>query len=153
MQNEKALDHGLTRPGVTLDVTRGAVRLMLDMGLSPILEFKLPNGRRADVAALDRKGGLVIIEVKSCQADFDVDAKWGEYLEFCDSFYFAVSEQFPMAVLPESEGLIIADGYGGAVIRPPEVRKLATARRKALTLRFARQAAVRSLRSGEATEE
>jgi hypothetical protein len=101
------------------------------------------NGRRADVVGIDRAGRLAIAEIKSCQADFDADGKWSDYLPFCDLFYFAVADDFPRAILPEGEGLIIADGFGGAVVRDSVERPLAAARRKAVTLRFARQAAAR----------
>lgn len=135
----------IERPQTTLDVTRGVVRLFQNHGLSCLAEFKLPNGGRADVAGLDKKGRLVIAEIKSCQADYAVDQKWDDYLEYCDAFYFAVTESFPRNLLPENEGLIIADGFGGAIIREADERPLNAARRKALTLRFARQAAQRAV--------
>ena len=133
------------RPDRTLALTKGVTRLFLDMGLSPLCEFRLANGRRADVAALDRQGRLTIAEIKSCRADFDVDDKWPDYLEFCDRFYFAVDPAFPQDILPHTEGLIIADEYGAAISRTAEERPLVAARRKAVTLRFARQAAQRAL--------
>lgn len=153
MQNISSSSAGHTRPDVTLSVTRGVVRLCMNMGFCPLLEFKLANGRRADVAALDRKGKLTIIEVKSCKEDFEVDHKWQDYLEYCDEFFFAVAEDFPMALLPEETGLIIADGFGGAVVRPAIADPLAAARRKAVTLRFARQSALRAINVGEPTDE
>ena len=133
------------RPDVTAALTRGALRLFLDLGLAPLAEFRLPNGRRADLAGLDPKGRLVIAEVKSCRADFEADGKWGDYLDYCDAFYFAVGQDFPKELLPMEEGLILADAYGGAVMRAAQERPLAAARRKAITLRFARQAASRML--------
>ena len=87
---------------------------------------------------------FVIAEIKSCEADFAADEKWEDYLGFCDEFYFAVSADFPRAMLPVSEGLIIADGFGGSIIRPSLERAMAPARRKSITLRFARQAAART---------
>lgn len=129
------------RPDITAALTRGTARLMRDMGLSVITEFKLPNGRRADLCGLCPKGNLVIVEVKSCREDLAVDDKWPQYKDFCDRFYFAVSEIFPFELLPEDEGLIVADGFGGAILREGQAHKLAAARRKATTLRFARQAA------------
>ena len=126
---------------------RGAARLLLDLGVSAIPEFTLPCGRRADLAGLGRKGEVVIVEVKSGIADFRADMKWPEYYDWCDRFYFAVSERFPSDVLPEQTGLIIADGFGGAVVRESPIQTLAPARRKSLTLRFARNAAERALRA------
>ena len=135
-----------SRPETTLSVTRGAARLLADMGYAPLLEVCLPNGRRADVMALGRKGDIVICEVKSGIDDFRVDQKWPEYAPFCDAFFFAVAPEFPQAILPEEPGLICADAFGGAVIRDAPVLPLAPARRKALTLAFARLGAMRTLR-------
>lgn len=132
------------RPDVTAALTRGVIRLFADLGLASLAEFRLPNGRRADVAGLDRRGRLVIAEVKSCQADFDADEKWMDYLDYCDAFYFAVGREFPLNLLPAAEGMIIADAYGGVVLRESQERAMAAARRKAITLRFARQAAARA---------
>ncbi len=146
MQNVNIASLEPARPDRTLALTRGVVRLFMDMGLSPIAEFKLANGRRADIAALDRKGQLTIVEVKSCRADFEVDDKWPDYLDYCDRFYFAVDTDFPRELLPDEEGLIIADSFGAMVSRPSQHRPLVAARRKAVTLRFARQAAYQALR-------
>lgn len=132
------------RPEITSALTRGVSRLFRDLGLAPMAEFRLPNGRRADMAGLCPKGRLVIAEIKSCEADFTADEKWEDYLGFCDEFYFAVNADFPRALLPGAEGLIIADGFGGAIVRPSVERAMASARRKAITLRFARQAAART---------
>ncbi|MEM8936332.1 MAG: MmcB family DNA repair protein [Pseudomonadota bacterium] len=135
---------GTSRPDETAILTRGVMRLFIDHGLSPLCEFKLANGRRADVAGVDRQGALWIAEVKSCRADFEGDRKWPDYLDYCDAFFFDVSPSFPQDILPTSEGLILADAFGAAIHRPAEPRKLAAARRKATTLRFARQSAMRA---------
>ena len=135
-----------SRPETTLGVTRGAARLLADMGYAPLLEVCLPNGRRADVMALGRKGDIVIVEVKSGVEDYRVDRKWPEYAPFCDAFFFAVAPEFPQGVLPDEPGLIVADAFGGAVIRDAPVAALAPARRKALTLAFGRLAALRTMR-------
>lgn len=135
------------RPDVTLALTKGVMRLFGDMGLTPLAEFKLANGRRADVAAIDRRGKITIAEVKSCRADFETDQKWPEYLDYCDRFYFAVDPAFPIEMLPKDEGLIVADSYGAMISRTADERTLVAARRKAVTLRFARQAARRALQA------
>ena len=125
---------------------RGAARLLLDLGITAIPEFTLPSGRRADLAGLGPKGEIVIVEIKSGIADFKADQKWPEYFDWCDRFYFAVSERFPHSILPEQTGLIIADAFGAGIIRECDPVPLASARRKSLTLRFARNAAERVLR-------
>ncbi|QQQ17422.1 DNA repair putative endonuclease MmcB [Brevundimonas vitis] len=135
-----------SRPETTQAVTRGAARLLLDMGYAPLMEVCLPNGRRADVMALGPRGDIVICEVKSGLDDYRVDRKWGEYGPFCDAFYFAVAPEFPVDVLPDQPGLIVADGFGGAVVREAPVEALSPARRKALTIAFGRLGAMRSMR-------
>lgn len=133
-----------SRPETTDAVTRGAGRLMSSLGLAPLLEVGLPNGRRADIMALGPRGEIVIVEVKSGLLDFRTDRKWGEYLPYCDAYYFAVAPEFPRDILPPEPGLIVADAFGGAVLREAPATPLAPARRKALTLAFARLAATRA---------
>jgi len=116
---------------------------MNDMGLAPLLEFRLTNRRRVDVAALDRDGKFTVIEVKSSLTDFRTDGKWQEYLPFCDFFYFAVNPDFPQEHLPDDAGLIVADPYGAQILRlAPEVSMNGN-RRRTQTLRFARTGASR----------
>lgn len=128
---------------------RGAARLLWQMGFSAIPEFILPDGRRADLAALGRKGEITIVEIKSGIADFRADNKWQNYSGYCDRIYFAVSQRFPHDLIPEESGLIVADAFGGAILRESPALTLAPARRKALTLRFARAAADRLMRVEE----
>jgi hypothetical protein len=135
----------ISRPEVTSAVTRGAARLFVALGYAPLLEVGLPNGRRADIMAIGPRGQIAVAEVKSGLPDFQADRKWHEYGPFCDAFYFAVTPEFPREVLPEEPGLIVADGFDGAVLRDPPVSTLTGARRKALTIAFARLAAVRVL--------
>lgn len=136
-----------TRPDVTLAVTRGVCRLWRARAWTPLLEVPLADGRRADVLALADDGTVAIVEVKSSLEDFRTDGKWGDYAAWCDRFYFAVASDFPRGVLPDATGLIIADAFGGDVLRedprPLAETRLAAARRKALLLRCARLGAER----------
>lgn len=93
--------------------------------------------------ALGPKGEFWVVECKSSRADYASDMKWGGYLEWSDRFFWAVDTEFPTNLLPPETGLIIADGFGAEVVRMPGASKLAPARRKAMTLRFARCAATR----------
>ena len=124
-------------------LARGAGRLLADMGYAVLMEFSLAGGRRADVAGLHRSGEIVIVEVKSSANDFRADHKWHEYRAHCDRFYFAVPESFPREMLPSDAGLIVADPFGGTVVRDAEAAPLHASRRRAMTLRFARKAAFR----------
>lgn len=132
-------------PEVTRRVTRGAARLFEDLGCAVVTEFALANGRRADVAALAGDGRIALVEVKSGVPDFRADAKWPEYLDFCDAFYFAVAPDFPRELLPDAGtcGLIVADAWEAAILRPAPERRLPAARRRAVTVRIARVAAQR----------
>lgn len=134
---------GRSLSGVAASLARGVCRYFAAAGYGCLLEVPLKSGRRADVMALDARGGIVIVEIKSGPQDYRTDRKWREYREFCDRFYFAVGEAFPQTLIPSEVGLILADRYGAAAIRDGPVHPLAGARRKAVSLRFARLAALR----------
>lgn len=93
--------------------------------------------------ALGPKGEVWVIECKSSRADFMSDNKWEGYLDWCDRFFWAVGDDFPVDLLPEGTGLIIADAYDAEIIRMAPEYKLAPARRKVLVQKFATHAARR----------
>lgn len=136
-----------TRPKITLAVTQGIVRLCHEMDWMPLTEVTFKNQRRADVLALDKAGKFHLFEVKSSKEDYLVDQKWQDYLDFCDTFSFAVAQDFPMDLIPADVGLTICDQYGWHQARPPYQSPLHASRRKAMTLMFARLAAKRLLES------
>jgi hypothetical protein len=132
--------NGQVRPvpaEVTAAVTRGVCRWFEDIGFTSLVEFKLGNGRRADVVGLNSAGTLLMVEVKSTPEDFRSDVKWLEYVPYCDAFSFAVPPHFPWQILPNDCGVVIADAHSATVVRMAPRHKLHAARRKALTLRFA----------------
>ncbi|ODN70866.1 hypothetical protein A6302_01783 [Methylobrevis pamukkalensis] len=49
----------------------------------------------------------------------------------------------PAEIFPEDAGLLIADGFGAAILREAPDHRLGAAARKAVTLRFAHAAARR----------
>lgn len=122
---------------VTAAVTRGVCRWLGDLGFSTLVEFKLGNGRRADVVGLNEAGTLLMVEVKSTPEDFRGDAKWLEYVPYCDAFSFAVPPHFPWQILPNDVGVVTADAHSAAIMRPARQHRLHASRRKALILRFA----------------
>ena len=130
-------------PSTAADVARGVNRVLIQEGFSPILEFTLGNGRRLDVAALGPDGTMLGVEIKVSVQDLKCDAKWPEYLEFCELFYFAIPPDFPDELVPSGTGLIVADRYGGSIVRPSARSVLHASRRKAVTLSFAKCAAER----------
>lgn len=132
-----------SRAEITAALARGVSRVFADHGMAVLLEVPLANGRRADLMGLAGDGEFWIAETKSCLADYVVDQKWRCYMDYCDRFFFAVAEDFPREHIPEEVGLIVADGFGGAVLRMSPHAPLVGARRKAVTLLFARLAAQR----------
>lgn len=133
----------LTLPERTTAVRREAARLCRQLGWAPLHEVALPNGRRADILALKRDGDFACIEVKSGITDFISDSKWPEYRDFSDALYFAVDTDFPRAILPGDVGLIVAADQEAVVVREAPLHRMAAARRRALTHRFATLAACR----------
>ena len=138
-------------PLIAADVVRGVSRLLFRHDLIALAEVPLGNGRRADIMALDARGHVVIVEIKVSRADLRGDAKWPDYLDYCDRFFWAVPHGFDVApfeevgFLPDCCGLIVADRYDAAILREAAVRPLAAARRKTEVLRFGRRAASRLL--------
>ena len=129
--------------GTAAALTRGVSRALCDLGYTTLAEFTLRSGRRVDVIGLDPAGCIAIVEIKSSVGDFRADRKWRDYTGYCDLFFFAVPEDFPRDILPADCGLMVADGYGPAVLREPPLSKLNPARRRAQILRFAQTAARR----------
>ena len=133
---------------VAADVARGVTRLLCRQDMFAVCEVPLPNGRRADLMAIDGKGGFTIVEIKVAKADLIGDCKWTDYLDYCDRFFWAVPPHLALILeeerfLPGEAGLIVADRYDAAVVREAAHRPLAPARRKAELLNFARRSARR----------
>ena len=135
-------------PPIAGEVARGVTRLFCRRDWFAMCEVPLPNGRRADLMAIDAKGQLTIVEIKVAKADLLGDAKWRDYLDYCDHFFWAgppglAHHTDADSFLPHEAGLIVADRYDAAIVREAALRPLAPARRKAEILRFARRAARR----------
>ena len=147
---EPSLDPGLSsvtepalKPGQLL--ARGVCRHLATHDFAALEEFSPAPGLRVDVIGLGPKGEFWVVECKSSRADFTSDRKWQGYLDWCDRYFWAVDAGFPTELLPEGTGLILADAYDAEVVRMAPEAKLAPARRRALTQRFARHAAWRCL--------
>lgn len=134
----------LRQSPTALRVQRGVMRLLRGAhDFCCYSEVPLANGRRADVLGVGPKGEIWIVEIKSSLIDFQVDRKWPEYREFSDKFFFAKPPELDGEIFPQSEGLIVADGHDGAILRDSPETPMAPARRKALMLKLARMGADR----------
>ena len=134
-----------------LAVARGISRLFARNDIWCLAEMPLRNGRRADLMGIDPRGQVVIVEIKVARADLLGDAKWPDYLEFCDRFFWGLPPGLDRACLETAEfrpdccGVIVADSYDAEILRPAPLRPLAAARRKVEIERLARAALRRQL--------
>lgn len=140
---EPALVNSDSSPGAA-DVARGITRLFARNDIWCLGEVPLRNGRRADLMGIDARGHVVIVEIKVDRGDLLGDGKWGDYLDYCDRFYWGVPPLLDRAPLasdpfrPEACGVIVADGYDGEILRPAPLAPLAAARRKVQVEHLAR---------------
>ena len=95
-----------------LAIARGTARLLRSLGFSCISELPLPSGRRADLVALNERGEIWIVEIKSSIEDLRADQKWPDYRAHCDRLLFAFTQELPCEIFPGGTGLIVADAYG-----------------------------------------
>lgn len=137
--------------GRAIALARGLRRLLRSHGFSSLPELPLPHGRRADLVAFNADGEITIVEIKSSEADYRADGKWRDYLAYCDRFYFGVASDMPLSLFPDDVGLIVADSYGGEILRESPLRRAAPASRRAVLLRFALAAADRLHRHADPT--
>ena len=126
-----------------LAIARGTARLLRSLGFSCISELPLPSGRRADLVALNERGDIWIVEIKSSVEDLRADQKWQDYRMHCDRLFFAFTQDLPCEIFPEGTGLIIADAYGAHMHCEAPEHRLPAATRKSMTVRFAMAAALR----------
>lgn len=126
------------------DVARGIARLFARNDIWCMPEVPIRNGRRADLMGIDARGQVVIVEIKVARGDLLGDAKWPDYLDFCDRFFWGVPPRLDRALLesaayqPETCGVIVADGYDAEILRPAALVPLAAGRRKAQVEHIAR---------------
>jgi hypothetical protein len=125
-------------------VARGISRLFARNDIWCLPEMPLRSGRRADLMGIDAKGQVIIVEIKVSRADLMGDAKWQDYLDHCDRFFWGLAPHLDRACMeseafhPDKCGLIVADGYDAEILRPAPLIPLAAARRKAEVERLAR---------------
>jgi hypothetical protein len=140
---DSALPHDGRQSQTALAVARGTQRLLLSLGLTCLTELPLASGRRADLVAIGNGGEIWIVEIKSSVEDFRADQKWPDYRLHSDRLYFATAQHVPTEIFPEDAGLIVADGFGAAILREAPEHRLHASTRRCVTLAFARAAALR----------
>jgi hypothetical protein len=126
-----------------LGIARGTARLLRSLGFACVSELPLPSGRRADLVALNERGHIWIVEIKSSIEDLRADQKWPDYRAHCDRLLFAFTQDLPCEIFPGETGLIVADAYGAHLFREAPEHRLPAPTRKLMTVRFAIAAAQR----------
>jgi len=126
-----------------LAVARGTARLLRSLGFACVSELPLPSGRRADLVAINERGEIWIVEIKSSVEDLRADQKWPDYRAHCDRLFFAFTQDLPCEIFPADTGLIVADAYGAHMQCAAPEHRLPAATRKSMTIRFALAAAQR----------
>ena len=126
-----------------LAIARGTARLLRSMGFACISELPLPSGRRADLVAINERGEIWIVEIKSSVEDLRADHKWEDYRAHCDRLFFAFTQALPSEIFPDNTGLIVADAYGAHMVCDAPEHRLPAPTRKLMTVRFGMAAASR----------
>lgn len=126
-----------------LAVARGTSRLLRSFGFSCVGEMSLPSGRRADLVAMNARGEIWIVEIKSSVEDLRADHKWHEYRAHCDRLFFAFTSEMNCGLFPSDTGLIVADAYGAYLHCEAPEHRLPAATRKAMIVAFGLLAARR----------
>jgi hypothetical protein len=126
-----------------LAIARGTARLLRSLGFSCVSELSLPSGRRADLVALNERGDIWIVEIKSSVEDLRADQKWQDYRLHCDRLFFAFTRDLPCEIFPADTGLIVADSYGAHLHCDAPEHRLPAPTRKLMTVRFGMAAAQR----------
>jgi hypothetical protein len=126
-----------------LAIARGTARWLRSLGFVSVTELPLPSGRRADLAALNARGDIWIVEIKSSLADLRADRKWQDYRAHCDRLLFAFTQDLPCDIFPPDTGLVVADAYGAYLHCEAPEHRLSAPTRKLMTARIAMAAAHR----------
>ena len=126
-----------------LAIARGTARLLRSLGFACVSELPLPSGRRADIVAINERGEIWIIEIKSSVEDLRADQKWPDYRAHCDRLFFAFTQDLSCEIFPPDTGLIVADAYGAHMHCTAPEHRLPAPTRKLMTVRFAMAAAQR----------
>src|SRR6202140_915257 len=90
-----------------LAIARGTARLLRSLGFSCVSELPLPSGRRADLVALNERGEIWIVEIKSSIEDLRADQKWQDYRGHGARVVFAFTADLPCELFPAGTGLIV----------------------------------------------
>ncbi|MBR2119567.1 MAG: MmcB family DNA repair protein [Afipia sp.] len=140
---EPSLPPDRRQSDTALAIARGTSRFLKSLGFSCVSELTLPSGRRADLVAMNARGDIWIVEIKSSVEDLRADQKWQDYRMHCDRLFFAFTQEMPCELFPADTGLIVADAYGAHLHCDAPEHRLPAATRKSMIVSFGLLAAQR----------
>jgi hypothetical protein len=140
---EQGLPPDRRQSDTALAIARGTSRLLRSLGFSCVSELTLPSGRRADLVAMNARGDIWIVEIKSSVEDLRADQKWQDYRMHCDRLFFAFTQEMPCELFPTDTGLIVADAYGAHLHCDAPEHRMVAATRKSMIVSFGLLAAQR----------
>ena len=104
-----------------LMIARGVRRLLRARGFSSVTELALTDGRRADIAAVNRDGEVLIVEVKSSPR-ISAPIASGATMPLAATGCISPSRsERRLELMPLEAGLIVADPYGAEIVREAEL--------------------------------
>lgn len=147
-----------TRKEIADGLKQAAASYLLKKGFACHFEIGLMRrGRlKADVLSINLRGDIVLIEVKSCPADYKTDSKWQSYLQYSNKMYFCFTEDCWKKLPNEAPalkklgvGVLLLDtatGYLKCAISSPR-RSMSGKVKRELTIRLAWRSAEVSKRT------
>src|SRR6266481_5964150 len=142
--NAGLLDGGLNLRHIAAGIDHHSLlaRLVPEDG-AVLLEQRHWHDGCADLVALNERGEIWIVEIKSSVEDLRADHKWEDYRAHCDRLFFAFTQDLPCEIFPKDTGLIVADAYGAHMLCEAPEHRLKAPTRKLMTVRFAMAAGLR----------
>ena len=104
-------------------ILQNTMRFLSAKGYRVLSEFALPNKKRVDIIGINLKKEIVIVEVKSNKNGIKLDKKWKSYLNYCNYFYFACSENLNLN-FSENIGIIRNNCNKIEITKEPKYKKL-----------------------------
>ena len=122
-------------------ILRNTMRFLSNKGYKMITEFALPNKKRVDLIGINREKKIIIIEVKSNFMSIKKDKKWENYLNYCNLFYFALSEVPEKFKFKKKIGFIKSTRLETKIVKDCEYIKMKKLKKNKIIFNFAASAA------------
>jgi hypothetical protein len=107
------------RRSIADDLKKAGAGYLLKKGFSSHFEVGLCSwGKlRADVLAFNYKLQFILLEIKSCLADFRTDTKWEKYSDFANKVYFVMTKTTAAGLKDQEITRLKKAGFGLLVLQ------------------------------------